>query len=40
MLVIGILEARAAKSALEYHRDDITKMPPDLVKFWKELTDG
>ena len=40
ILILGILEARNAKAALEYHRDDVTKMPANLVKLWRELTDG
>lgn len=39
-LVFKVLEARAAKMGREYHRQDITKMPPELVKFWREFTNG
>jgi|TARA_Y100000310_G_scaffold276879_1_gene294341 hypothetical protein len=39
-LVFAILEVRAAKQGLEYVRSDISKMPPEMVKFWREFTEG
>jgi len=39
-LAFAIIEVKAAKAGLEYHKTDISKMPPALVKFWRELTDG
>lgn len=37
-LVFAIMDYRMAKAAKEIHKDDVTKMTPEMVALWKEMT--